>query len=74
MVIDAFLKQLDAMFASKDTPRPASDAKDDHSVCNWLTYKDICASYTSPTAGSSTRPSQSSHHVTSPSHLETQLS
>ena len=55
MIIDAFLKQLDTMFASKDSPTPASDAKDDHSICNWLTYKDICMSYTSPTTGNSSR-------------------
>ena len=56
-VVDAFLKQLDAMFATQEVPRPASDAKDDHSICNWVTYGDICASYTSPTKGSADRES-----------------
>ena len=54
-IVDAFLKQLDAMFATQEVPRPASDAKDDHSICNWVTYGDICASYTSPTKGSADR-------------------
>ena len=67
MIIDAFLKQLDTMFASKESPTPASDAKDDHSICNWLTYKDICMSYTSPTTGNSSRMLAPSRHCSATS-------
>jgi monoamine oxidase len=55
-VVDAFVKQLDLMFAidSKRTS-PATAAKDDHIVCNWVTYPHIRQSYTSPHPGSGAR-------------------
>jgi hypothetical protein len=52
-VLDAFVKQLDLMFAidSKRTS-PATQA---HIVYNWVTYPHIRQSYTSPHPGSGVR-------------------
>lgn len=47
-IVDAFLKQLDLMFAKKSGKRPATESFEDHILCNWVTFPYINGSYTSP--------------------------
>lgn len=51
-VVDAFLKQLDLMFATRALPGPASASHDDHIICNWyapmMTTMMISVHLTSP--------------------------
>jgi len=47
-IVDAFLKQLDLMFATKGGKRPATENFEDHILCNWVTFPYIHGSYTSP--------------------------
>jgi len=60
-IVDAFLKQLDLMFATKETKRPAYENYEDHILCNWVTFPFIHGSYTSPGWGDCSTFSQLHH-------------
>ena len=40
-IVDAFLKQLDLMFASKTKKSPATDTYIDHVICDWVTLAEV---------------------------------
>lgn len=60
-IVDAFLKQLDLMFATKGGKRPATENYEDHILCNWVTFPFIHGSYTSPGWGDCSRFSDLHH-------------